>query len=90
MKKLILSALVVGSLLATSCKKAKEAGNAVKDGATSVVKDGANAVKDGATKVADKAGDMAGKAGDAVKSAVGLDGIDIPEFKDPKVGEYLR
>lgn len=107
MKKLILSALVVGSLLATSCKQAKEAGDAVKDGATTVVdsakdganavvdgaKDGANAVvegaKDGANAVADGAKDMAGKATDAVKSAVGLDGVTIPEFKDPKVGAYL-
>jgi len=97
MKKLILSALVVGSLFATSCKKTKDA---VKDGAE-VVKGGANAVagaaKDGANVVAGAAKDGANAAAglakdgvDAVKSVVGLDGVSIPEFKDAKVGEHLQ
>jgi len=89
MKKLILSVLVVGSLMATSCKKAKEAGDTLKNGATSVVNEGTDALKNGADAVANEAGDLAGKATDAVKSAVGLDGIEIPDFKDPKVGAYL-
>ena len=89
MKKLILSVLVVSSLLATSCKKAKEAGNAVTNGATNLVEEGAKKVEEGATKVSDKAGEMANKTADVVKSAAGLAGVEIPEFKDPKVTEYL-
>ena len=99
MKKVILSALVVGSLLATSCKKAKEAGQDLKAGTEAVVnkgaeavKDGANAVvdgaKDGANAVVDGAKDLADKAGAAVQSAI--DGVSIPTFADPKVGEHLQ
>jgi len=85
MKKLILSALVVSSLLATSCKKAKEAGGDLTNAATTVVEEGKNAVAEGATTVADGAKNLADKAA----SAVGLEGVEIPEFKDPKVGAYL-
>ena len=99
MKKVILSALVVGSLLATSCKKAKEAGKDLKDATVEVAKDGANAVKDGANAVAegakdganavvDGAKDLAAKAGEAVSSAI--EGVSIPKFEDPKVGEHLQ
>ena len=87
MKKLILSALVVGSLLATSCKDAKKVGGDLTDTvtntadkATDLVKDGADAAKDGANAVVDEA------AG-AVESAVA--GVTIPDFKDPKVKEYV-
>lgn len=90
MKKLILSVLVAGSLVATSCKKAKEAGDAAKEGAektveatkkvadetSAAVKEGAEALKEGAEKVAK-----------TVESAIS--GVSIPEFKDPKVGEYV-
>ena len=69
MKKVILSVFVAGALLATGCKKAKEAGSTVVDAtenvagkAGDVLKDGANAVVDGAKK----AGDVAKDAGNAV------------------------
>jgi len=95
MKKVILSAFVVASLMATSCKKAKEAGQDLKEGTEAVVKEGAdvvkegaNAVADGAEAVADGAKDLADKAGSAIKSAIA--GVDIPEFEDPKVGEHLQ
>ena len=67
MKKLILSALVVGSLLATSCKDGKEAGSELTDTLTeagSTIEGGADA-------------------------ALGLEGITIPDFEDPKAKEYL-
>ncbi|MBA6156335.1 hypothetical protein H3Z83_07390 [Tenacibaculum sp. S7007] len=88
MKKVILSVLVVGALLATSCKKEKEA---TKDAAKDVVEAADKAVdatKDAATKVVTDAEAAVDKAVDAVKSAI--EGVTIPEFKDPKVGEYLQ
>ncbi len=95
MKKVILSAFVVAALLATSCKKAKEAGEELKEGTEAVVdgaKEGAEAVVDGAkegtTAVVEGAKDLAEKAGSAVTSAV--EGVEIPEFEDPKVGEHLK
>lgn len=99
MKKVILSALVVGSLLATSCKEAKEAGKDLKETTETVAKEGAKVVKDGAEAVADGvkegaeavadgAKDLAAKATETVTSAV--EGVTIPEFEDPKVGEHLK
>ncbi len=74
MKKVILSVLVVGSLLATSCKKVKEGANAVKEGTESVVektgdavKEGANAVKEGAEKTVDAGANVVKDGVDAVK-----------------------
>ena len=102
MKKVILSALVVGSLLATSCKEAKEGANALKDGAgavveggANVVKDGAGAVKDGANAVVDGAKDGANAVVDGAKDIAGkavsaITGVEIPEFKDPAVGAHLQ
>ena len=106
MKKVILSALVVGALLATSCKKAKEGANAVVDGAEAVVDKGAEVVTDGANAVADGAGAVvdgvkeganavaegAENLADKAGSAIksAVAGVDIPEFEDPKVGEHLQ
>jgi len=88
MKKLILSALVVGSLLATSCKEAKEAGKELKEGTETVVNKGAEAVKEGAEAVAEGAKDLAEKAEETLTSAI--EGVTIPKFEDPKVGEHLQ
>ena len=67
MKKVILSALVVGSLLATSCKKAKEAGSALKEGTEAVANGAVDAAKDGANAVANGAADVANGAAGVVK-----------------------
>lgn len=95
MKKVILSVFVVATLLATGCKKAQEAGKDLKDAtveaadkAGDVVADGANKVVDGAESVVDGAKDLADKAGDAITSAI--EGVTIPKFEDPKVGEHLQ
>ncbi len=88
MKKVILSVFVVGALLATSCKKAKEEAKDVKDAAVEAVENTADATKDAATKVVDGVEAAADKAVEAVQSAI--EGVTIPEFKDPKVGEYLK
>lgn len=95
MKKVILSLMVAGTLLATGCKKAKEAGKDMKDAtveaaekAGDVVAEGADKVVDGAEAVVDGAIDLADKTGDAIKSAI--DGVSIPKFEDPKVGEHLK
>lgn len=84
MKKLILSVLVAGSLMATSCKKAKEAGDAVKQGTEETVEATKEATKD-AVEATKKA------ATDVVKTVESaIEGVSIPEFKDPKVGEYVK
>ena len=67
MKKLILSALVVGSLLATSCKKAKEAGSNLTDTVTNTADKAGNLVKDGANAVVDGAKDGANAVVDGAK-----------------------
>ncbi len=95
MKKVILTVLVVSSLVATSCKKAKEAGSDLKDAATTVVdetKNAADKAAEATKNAADAVADGAKDAVESVKGAVGsaLDGISIPEFKDPKVGEHLK
>lgn len=90
MKKVILSVLVFGALLATSCKKAKEATDVVADGAKSGVNVVTEGAKDGANVVSDVTKDGASAIVGAVKTITGLDGVTIPEFKDAKVGEHLQ
>ena len=106
MKKVILSALVVASLLATSCKKAKETGNDLKEGTNAVVegtkeglKEGAEGLKEGADAMKEglKEGAESLKEGaEAMKDKAGammksaVAGVDIPKFEDPKVGEHLQ
>lgn len=80
MKKVILSVLVAGSLLATSCKNEKKEGNDLKENIENVATD----VKEGATK----ATEAANEAVKAVESAVA--GISIPNFEDPKLTEYVK
>ena len=88
MKKVILSVFVVGALLATSCKNAKEETKATTDAAVEATEKAAEATKEAATKVVEKTEAAVEKATEAVKSA--LEGVTIPEFKDEKVGEYLN
>ena len=81
MKKVILSVLVAGALLATGCKKAQEAGKDMKDATEKVVTENADALKEGAEKALDGAKEM-------VESA--LEGVSSPAFEDAKVGEHLK
>lgn len=88
MKKVILTVCVAGALLATSCKKAKEAGSDVVNATEKVAGEATEAVKEGADKVVDGAKEMADKAGDMLESAI--EGVAIPKFEDAKVGEHLK
>ncbi|MDE0536021.1 hypothetical protein [Tenacibaculum sp. L6] len=95
MKKVILSVFVVGALLATSCKNTKEE---AKDAATDAVEAVENATEeatDAATKAVEETKEAAGEAAEATEEAVesvksAIEGIEIPQFEDPKVGEYLQ
>ena len=84
MKKVILSVFVVGALLATSCKNAKEEAKDAKDAVEEVANDAAEATEDAATKTVE----AMEEAVESVESAI--EGITIPEFEDPKVGEFLQ
>ncbi|WBX76129.1 hypothetical protein PG911_16055 [Tenacibaculum ovolyticum] len=95
MKKVILTMCVAGALLATSCKNEKEGAKDVKDTtveavekATEATTEAATKVVEGAEKATEAVAEGAEKATEAVKSAI--EGITIPEFKDPKVGAYLQ
>ncbi|CAM1347928.1 hypothetical protein [Tenacibaculum insulae] len=85
MKKVILTMCVAGALLATSCKKAKEEVKDAKETTVETVEKEAKATTEEATKTVEETVD---KATEAVKSAI--EGVTIPEFKNPKVGEYLQ
>lgn len=85
MKKVILTICVAGALLATSCKKeAKEAKETTIEALDSATKKTTEA----ATKAVEEVEAAAEETTEAVKSA--FEGVTIPEFKDPKVGEYLK
>ncbi len=84
MKKVILSILVAGSLLATSCKKEKEAASDAKTTTENVVKE----TEDAAKKVVEETKETVTEAAGEVQSA--LEGITIPEFKNPKITEFLK
>lgn len=82
---------VAGALLATSCKNEKEGAKDVKDTTVEAVEKATEATTEAATKVvegAEKATEAVAEGAEAVKSAI--EGITIPEFKDPKVGAYLQ
>lgn len=81
MKKVILTMCVAGALLATSCKKAKEEAKDLKETTVEAVKETTDATTEAATKVVKE-----------VEAAVGsgIEGVTIPDFKDPKVKEYLQ
>ncbi len=80
MRKIVLSMMVVGALLSTSCKKAKEAANKTVD-----------ATKNATTKVVDGAKDATKTVVDGAKDAVAsvLGGVKIPEFSNPEVTKNL-
>ena len=91
MKKIVLSVLVAGSLLATSCKEVKKGASDLKDAtvetagaAVDVTTNAAGAVVDGATNAANAVVD---KASNAVTSALG--GISIPSFSNEAVTKNL-
>ncbi|CAL2076924.1 conserved hypothetical protein [Tenacibaculum sp. 190524A05c] len=84
MKKVILSVFVAGSLIATSCKQAKEAKEEVKETTEAVVEKTEEAAK----TVVEETKEAVEETTKAIESAI--EGITIPEFKDPKVGEYLK
>ena len=102
MKKIVLSVLVAGSLLATSCKEVKKGATDLKDAtvetagsAAAATTDAAGAVVDGAKEagsaVADGAKDAANavvnKATEAVSSALG--GVSIPSFANEAITKNL-
>ena len=85
MKKVILTMCVAGALLVTSCKKeVKDA----KENTIEALDTAAEKTTDAATKAVEEVEAVAEETTEAVKSA--FEGITIPEFKDPKVGEYLK
>lgn len=84
MKRVILSVFVVGALLATSCKNTKEE---AKD-AVETVEKATEEAKDAATKATEEAKEATEEAAKTVGSTI--EGVEIPEFEDPKVGEYLQ
>ncbi len=88
MKKVILTMCVAGTLLATSCKKAKEEVKDVKDAAVEVVESTTDATTDATTKVVEEAEVVIDKAVEAVQSA--LEGVTIPSFGNEKVEEHLK
>ena len=61
--------MVAGTLLATGCKKAAEAGKDMKDATVEAANTAADATKDAATTVVDGAKDAANTAVDATKDA---------------------
>lgn len=92
MKKIVLSVLVAGSLLATACKEAKKGANELKDATVETVENVATSTTDAANTVADGAKDAANavvdKATEMVSSA--LDGVSIPAFANEAVTENLK
>lgn len=91
MKKILLSMAVI-ALLATSCKKAKEAGSDLKDAtveatdkATDVAKDAAKVVQEGAENVVE---DVKQAVSGNTDSA--LEGVSIPEFENAEVTKHLK
>ncbi len=92
MKKVILSTLIIGAVLATSCKKAKEEADKAVDAAAEVTEKTAEAVTDAATdattKVVEKAEEVVDKAAESVKSTI--DDITIPSFDNEKVEQHLK
>ncbi len=88
MKKVILSVFVVGALLATSCKKEKEAVKDTAETTVETVEKAATETKDATTKVVEGAEAAVDKATEAVKSA--LDGVTIPSFGNEKVEAHLN
>lgn len=72
---------VAGALLATSCK------NEAKDAKETTIEAVETATEE-ATEAVEEVEAATEEATEAVETA--FEGITIPEFKDPKVGEYLK
>jgi len=102
MKKIVLSVLVAGSLLATSCKEAKKGATDLKDvtvetagSAVDATTDAANAVVDGAKNAAGTVVDGAKDAANAVVSEAkegltsAIEGVTIPAFSNEAVSKNL-
>ncbi|KGL61877.1 hypothetical protein [Polaribacter sp. Hel1_85] len=91
MKKIVLSVLIAGSLLATSCKEVKKGATDLKDATVETAGKAADATTDAAGAVADGAKDAAGavvdKASEMVSSA--LEGVSIPAFANEAVTKNL-
>ncbi|TCP28459.1 hypothetical protein EV195_101637 [Tenacibaculum skagerrakense] len=91
MKKVILSLFVVGSLMATACKNAKEAEEKAKEVTETVVEKTEEATKTVEEKTEEATKIVEEKTEEAVKTIQSaLEGITIPEFEDPKVAEHLK
>ncbi|WGH76960.1 hypothetical protein P8625_07410 [Tenacibaculum tangerinum] len=88
MKKVILSLFVVGALLATSCKNTKEDAKDAANDAIEAVDNAAEETKEAVQNAAEETKEAAQDMANSVESAI--EGITIPEFEDPKVGEYLQ
>lgn len=81
MKKIVLSMMVVGALLATSCKsEKKDAVKAKEEVKTEITKE--------VEKVETKVEEATKKVSEMVESA--LEGISIPKFENEKVTEHLQ
>ena len=71
MKKIVLSVLVAGSLLATSCKEVKKGATDLKDATVETAGSAVDATTDAAGAVANGAKDAAGTVVDGAKNAAG-------------------
>lgn len=81
MRKIVLSMMVVGALLATSCKgEKKDAAKTTEEVKTEVTKE--------AEKVETKVTEATKEVSEMVESA--LEGISIPKFENAKVTEHLQ
>ncbi|WP_407266940.1 hypothetical protein [Tenacibaculum maritimum] len=105
MKKIVLSVLVAGSILATSCKEAKKEAKEVTKETKDVADKAAEVAKEAATKVVTEAKETAGEVAEGAKEAVEgakeavegvakeatsvLEGVKIPEFSNPEVTKNL-
>jgi len=89
MKKIVLSVMVIGSLLATSCKEAKKEAKDLKEATKEVTKTAVDDAKKATDKVVkDAVNNTVDSAKKAVTSA--LEGVSIPEFSNPEVTKNLQ
>ncbi|CAA0219506.1 hypothetical protein V3A08_05545 [Tenacibaculum maritimum] len=90
MKKIVLSVLVAGSMLATSCKEAKKEAKEVTKETKDVADKAAEVAKEAATKVVTEAKETAVEVAEGAKEATSvLEGVKIPEFSNPEVTKNL-
>ena len=102
MKKIVLSVLVAGSLLASSCKEVKKGATDLKDVTVETAGSAVDATTDAASKVTEGAKDAAGTVADGAKDAANavvdkatemvssaLEGDSIPAFANEAVTKNL-